>query len=1084
MARRHIPAPSPGGAGGLGRDSTVRFRILGPLEIWTGQGWSGIGAPKWRALLAALLLNPGQVVSTERLIAELWDEEPPSGAANLVSVYVLRVRRLIGEQGSDILATRAPGYQLRLEPGDLDAAAFETLTRQGRAALAGGDAPRGAALLSEALALWRGDALTDIPPSGLVTAEADRLSESRLTALELRITAELDCGLPSELVPELRRLISDSPLREGLWLLLMQALDRAGRRAEAVAAFSQARRVIADELGVDPGPELRQLYQRLLTADADVLPSGPRRGAAGLRATGTGPAAAPATAGTGPAGAPAATGAGPPARPAAAATLRASAAATSADTGPATARPAATAPDARLVSAPGRPATEHAGPSAPPAGAGTASPAAAGPVTRAARSIGLADDLGPAAGRDSRPAAGADASLPDRTPAPARQLPADLADFTGRATHLARLHGLLSRAPGTARPAAVTVAVVAGTPGLGKTALAVHAAHELRAGFPDGQLYVSLLGASEQPVVPGEILARLLRDLGVNPDQIPAGQEERAALYRTWLADRQVLIVLDDARDAAQVRPLLPGSATCAVIVTSRHRLSDLAGSRLVDLDVLDDSEARDLLTAIIGDERAAAEPGPVREVLDACAGLPLAIRIAGARLTARRGWAVKTLARRLADQHRRLAELTAGDLAVRACFDVSFESLKHLATGQGVDPAHAFALLGVWQGPHVSLPAAAALLGEPEDDVADALEVLVDAHLLESPAPEVYKFHDLLRAYAAERAAAQEPADAVAAAVSRLLWWYLRTADAAATVVTRNRERVPLGAGGPPGGALEFGTAEEALEWSAGERAGIVAATRQAAAADLHDVAWKLPVAVLVCFDRQGYRAEWIATHQVALDSARRIGDRHGEAWVLNNLGMVHSQLRTPDALSYLAQALAIHRERGDRQGQAQVTNNIAFDYQIRGMHEAALPALADALELQRQVGHRYGEGVALSNFGEAYVELGRHTEAIASLQEALPIVRETGSTRVEAYILCNLGRSHLDLGQAADGAALLEQALAIHRTERDKYGQAAALKYLGQARLQAGQRRRRAGGLGGGGAADGSAVRRQAGGRAARPA
>jgi DNA-binding SARP family transcriptional activator/predicted negative regulator of RcsB-dependent stress response len=983
----------------------VRFRILGPLEIWTGQGWSGIGAPKWRALLAALLLNPGQVISTERLIAELWDEEPPSGAANLVSVYVLRVRRLIGDRGGEVLATRAPGYQLRLEPGDLDAAAFEALTRQGRAALAGGDAPRGAGLLTEALALWRGDALSDIPQSGLVTAEADRLSESRLTALELRITAELDCGLPSELVPELRRLISDNPLREGLWLLLMQALDRAGRRAESVAAFSEARQVIADELGVDPGPALRQLYQWLLTADTGA---GPGSAAGSIRASSTM---------TGPAG------------------------------GPDAAGPDSGRPDARAVP----PSGEQSVPPAAATASSAGSIAPAGPATRAARSMGLADDQG-AAGLAGRPAVGTDAGIPDGTPAPA-QLPADLADFTGRAEHLARLHGLLSPAPGTARPAAMAVAVVAGTPGLGKTALAVHAAHELRAGFPDGQLYVSLLGASEQPVVPGEILARLLRDLGVNPDQIPAGQEERAALYRTRLADRRVLIVLDDARDAAQVRPLLPGSATCAVIVTSRHRLSDLAASRLVDLDVLDDSEARGLLTAIIGDERAAAEPGPVREVLDACAGLPLAIRIAGARLTARRGWAVKTLARRLADQHRRVAELTAGDMAVRACFDVSFESLKHLATGQGVDPAHAFRLLGIWQGPHISLPAAAALLGQPEDDVADALEVLVDAHLLESPAPEVYKFHDLLRAYAAERAMAQEPADAVAEAVSRLLWWYLRTADAAATVVTRNRERVPLGAGGPPGGALEFATAEEALEWSAGERAGLVAATRQAAAADLHDVAWKLPVAVLVCFDRHGYRAEWIATHQVALDSARRIGDRHGEAWVLNNLGMVHSQLRTPDALSYLGQALAIHRERGDRQGQAQVTNNIAFDYQIRGMHEAALPALADALELQRQVGHRYGEGVALSNFGEAYVELGRHEEAIASLQEALPIVRETGSTRVEAYILCNLGRSHLDLGQAADGATLLEQALAIHRTERDKYGQAAALKYLGQARFQAGQ-------------------------------
>ncbi|HEU5419966.1 MAG TPA: BTAD domain-containing putative transcriptional regulator [Streptosporangiaceae bacterium] len=975
----------------------MRFRILGPLEIWTGQDWSGIGAPKWRAVLAALLLNPGQVVSTERLITELWDTEPPAGAANLVSVYVLRVRRLIGDRKGDILATRAPGYQLRLEPGDLDATAFEALTRQGRAALAAGNAQSAATLLTEALALWRGDALSDIPPSGLVTAEADRLGESRLTALELRITADLHCGLAAQLVPELRRLISDSPLREGLWLLLMRALDSAGRRAEAVAAFGEARQVLADELGVDPGPDLRRLYQRLLSAEADARPPGPALGpdAAAAGAGATLAAGAPAAAPAGPAG-------------------------------------------ERAVPAGPR----DAEPAGPPEPAGQ-------PVTvaRAARSAGLTGDQDTAG--EPRGVSGAGGA--DGTPTPA-QLPADLADFTGRGAHLARLRGLLSGASGTTRQA-VAVAVVAGTPGLGKTALAVHAAHELRQEFGDGQLYVSLLGASEQPVVPGEILARLLRDLGVNAHQIPAGQEERAALYRTRLADRRVLIVLDDARDAAQVRPLLPGSASCAVIVTSRHRLADLAGSRLVDLDVLDDAEARGLLTAIIGEERAAAEPGPVREVLDACAGLPLAIRIAGARLTARRGWAVKTLARRLADQHRRVAELTAGDLAVRACFDVSFESLRHLATGQGVDPAHAFRLLGLWQGPHISLPAAAALLGQSEDEVADALEVLVDANLLESPAPDIYRFHDLLRAYAAERALAQEPAEAVTEAVSRVLWWYLRTADAAAGVVTRSRERVPLGAGGPPGGALAFATGEEALEWSAGERANLVAATRQAAAYDLHDIAWKLPVAVLVCFDRHGYRAEWVATHQVALDSARRSGDRHGEAWVLNNLGMVHSQLRSPDATSYLEQALAIHRERGDRHGQAQVTNNIAFDFQIRGMHSEALPALAQALELQRQVGHRYGEGVALSNFGEAFLELGRYEEAIASLQEALPIVRETGARRVEANILCNLGRAHMDLGQAGDGATLLEQALSVQRAERDKYGQAGSLKYLGQARSQAGQ-------------------------------
>ncbi len=485
--------------------------------------------------------------------------------------------------------------------------------------------------------------------------------------------------------------------------------------------------------------------------------------------------------------------------------------------------------------------------------------------------------------------------------------------------------------------------------------------------------------------------------------------------------------------------------------MTSRHRLADLAGSRLIDLDVLDDDEARGLLTALIGEERAAAEPGPVREVLDACAGLPLAIRIAGARLTARRGWAVRTLARRLADQRRRVDELTAGDLAVRACFDVSFEALRHLSTGDGVDPAQAFALLGVWQGSTISLQAAAALLGQPEDLVADALEILVDAHLLESPKPEWYGFHDLLRVYAAEQAQTQEPAQEVAGAVSRMLRWYLRTADRAAGAVASYRERVPLD--DRDGDAIRFETADEALAWCAQERGNLVAATRQAATAGLHDVAWKLPVAAMACFDRHGYRTEWGTAHRLALSSARAIGDQHGEAWVLNNIGMVLSQQGAEDALSYLEQAMELHRQRGDRSGQAQVANNIAYDFQLRGMVGHAVTALHDALELNRRAGNRYGEGVALCNLGDAYLEMGRFADSIACEEQALPLARQMGSTRLEAYVLHTLGRAHLESGHMDEGAGLLQQALAIHSVDGDKAAQAMALQHIGEAQLSTGQ-------------------------------
>ena len=615
------------------------------------------------------------------------------------------------------------------------------------------------------------------------------------------------------------------------------------------------------------------------------------------------------------------------------------------------------------------------------------------------------------------------------------------------------LRSLLTQAQQAENPAAVAVTVVAGAGGLGKTALAVHAAHALRPAFPDGQLYVSLLGASQQPLPPDEVLARLLRDLGVPGVRIPVGLQERAALYRTCLAGRQMLIVLDDAKDAAQVRPLLPGTASAAVIVTARHRLADLAGSRLLDLDVLDEDEARLLFTRMIGSARADAEPGPVHEVLAACAGLPLAIRIAGARLTARRGWTVQTLARRLADQRRRMDELTAGDLAVRACFQVSFDALPRPAQPGGADPAHLFRLLGVWQGPSIGLPAAAALAGQPEERVADALEVLVDTNLLESPAPDRYRFHDLLRAYAAERAQADEPAGDVENAIHRVLTWYLRAADAAGGAVSPHRNPVPLDPPVPDSEPPAFAGADEALSWCEVERANLVAATKQAAQQGLHDIAWKLPVAAMMCFELHGYRAEWLTTHRIALASARESGDRLGEARVLNNLGIVLGEQRADDAIGYFERALAIFREIGDRRGQAQATNNLAFSYRFLGRHEDAVSALLAALDLQREVGARRGEAIALCNLGESYLDLGQYAEAMARSEEALAVAREIGGVRLEGYAQYNLGRAHLELGSIAEAVGLLEQALGIHRGAGDKYGEAQDLQQIGIAHIRAGK-------------------------------
>ena len=513
----------------------MRFRLLGPLEIQAGEDdWRGIGAPKWRAVLAALLINAGQIVPADVLINEVWPGTPPAKAGNLISIYVLRLRRLLGDTDSTLLVTRAPGYLLRLRPGDTDAQVFEALVGEGRRAYAAGEPERAAAQLAEALALWHGSPLADVPPTTLVETEAERLADLRLDAAELRITAELACGSHAQVIPELRRLLADHSLRENLWLLLMRALDGAGRHAEALEAYGQARSVLAEELGVDPGAELRQCYAELLAKD-DAL-------------------------------------------------------------------------------------TKDAGDAPGSISAGT--------VT--------------AGSRPPAPAVQARVSRP--VPAPA-QLPADVADFTGREDQIKHLCDLLASGGTEADPGAVRIALVAGSGGLGKTSLAVHAAHRVRGSFPDGQLYVDLLGAAPQPLPPADVLARFLRDLGVEGRDIPADDDERAARYRTVLAGRRMLVVLDNARDAAQVRPLLPGSASCAVLITTRSRMPDLASTRLVDLNVLDDDEALILFTRVVGDERAAAEPEATAELLLACAGLPLAIRICAARLNTRSGWTIGAMA-------------------------------------------------------------------------------------------------------------------------------------------------------------------------------------------------------------------------------------------------------------------------------------------------------------------------------------------------------------------------------------------------------------------------------------------------------
>jgi DNA-binding SARP family transcriptional activator len=925
----------------------MRFRLLGPLEVWDGEDWKEIRAPKWRSLLAVLVIKAGQVVPVDVLVSEVWREVPPDTAANLVSIYVLRLRRLMNDTDGSVLKTRAPGYQLRMGPADSDAQVFETLVTVGRHALAAGDAQGAASLLAEAVALWRGSPLADVPPTPLVEVETERLAELRLDAAELRIAAELSCGGAAQVIPELRRLLADHSLRENLWVLLMRALDAAGRHAEALDAYGQARNAIADELGVDPGPELRHLYADMLAKD-DLL------------AKESGEAQGSISAGT-------------------------------------------------VTAGPG-----------PPESA----------------------------------AAVAEAGVSRSVPAPA-QLPADVADFTGREDQVRHLCDLLSSADVHGEGGAVRIALVAGSGGLGKTSLAVHAAHRVRGGFPDGQLYVDLLGATPDPLGVGDVLARFLRDLGVDGRDVPVDEAERAARYRTVLAGRRMLIVLDNARDAAQVRPLLPGTASCSVLVTTRSRMPDLASTQLVDLNVLDDEEALTLFSRVVGDERAAAEPEATAEVLLACAGLPLAIRICAARLATRSGWPIAAMAVRLRDEHRRLDELSVGDLAVRASFQVSFATLPASVQPDGIAPADAFCLLGLWAGPSISSAAAAALFGTREYLAAAALEALVDARLLESTSSDRYKFHDLLRVYSSERAVADLSEQARGEAIGRLLRWYMRTSDAAATAVAPDRYNVPLEPakrGGADPAPLTFTMAGDALSWYDSERVNLVAATRQASECGLHEVAWRLPAPLFVVFQSRNNWVDCISTHRIALDSARRLGNRQGEAWVLNNLGYALGIAGDSDSIGCLEQALSIRREIGDRIGEAQAANNLADAYRALGKRQEALELLLRALDLNREVGYRLGEGVDLVNLGDVLFGLDRAHEAIDYLQQARRTFAEIDHADGTGYALHWLGACFASLGRDAEALDCLRQALASHQIAGNRYRQAVTLRSLGRTQARCG--------------------------------
>ncbi|MFJ5799031.1 AfsR/SARP family transcriptional regulator [Streptomyces decoyicus] len=881
---------------GQGRER-LRFSVLGPVRAWRGETPLAAGSPQQRALLAALLLRGGRTATAPELVDALWGDEPPHAALAALRTYASRLRKALGDDAA-ALVSESGGYAIRSVDGrplDLDHDHAEQYAAEAEKAKAAGDRGRARELLDAALAQWDGE-----PLAGLAGPYADtqrtRLDEWHLTLLETRLELDLELGCHAEAVSELTALTAAHPLRERLRELLMLALYRSGRQAEALAVYADTRRLLDEELAVEPCASLSELQQRILRADPEL--------------------------------------------------------------------------DAPVIVS---------------FDANTSGPAVVRP----------------------------------------QQLPATVADFTGRAAFVSELGDQLATAEGSV----MAVSALTGIGGVGKTTLAVHVAHAARDHFPDGQLYVDLQGAGHNPSQPVAVLGAFLRALGTPDASIPDGLAERSALYRSTLAGRRVLALLDNARDASQVRPLLPGTEGCAALVTSRARMNDLAGAHLIDLDVMSPEEALSLFTRIVGEERVTSERQAAMAVVGACGFLPLAIRIAASRLAARRTWTVSILARKLADERRRLDELRAGDLAVKATFELGYGQLEP-------QQARAFRLLGLADGPDISLAAAAAILGLDIDAAEELLESLVDTSLLESAAPGRYRYHDLVRLYA--RACAErdeQPPSERDAAMSRLLDFYSATA-ANMYVLERPGDRLVdhMEATAFPG--LEFDNRTTALEWLFSEAGCLLSCARQCEgpttlrrAADL----------LLLTKDLAESGADALQYEQAGvslLAAAQKAGEQHAQARIHTALAYARTlsgRLNDADENAKSAMLLGLAVEDPFSSSYAPNDRGIIANAQRR--HDDAEAYLGQALAAFRSDGNRSSEASALCNLSRVHLDTGRVASAIQLAEDGITIYRELGATRRLANGMYALALAYTQDNRLDEATEQLAAALAIFQDSRQRF-------------------------------------------------
>jgi tetratricopeptide (TPR) repeat protein len=606
-----------------------------------------------------------------------------------------------------------------------------------------------------------------------------------------------------------------------------------------------------------------------------------------------------------------------------------------------------------------------------------------------------------------------------------RQLPAGVAHFTGRVAELAALRAWQREASGAGE--AVRITVIGGTAGSGKTALAVHWAHQVAGDFPDGQLYVNLRGfdPSGSPVAPGDALRWFLGAFGVTGEEMPESAGEQAAMYRSLLAGKRVLVILDNARDAAQVRPLLPGGPPCLAVVTSRARLPGLAmieGARQVALDVLTAADAGELLAGRLG-KRARAEVAAVHQLTELCSRLPLALSIVAARAAARPGLPLADLSRELTDATERLDALDAGDPAasVRAVFSWSCRQLSERA-------ARLFRLLGLHPGPDISLAAAASLAGLAPSRARLLIAELADANLIAEPAPGRYTFHDLLRAYAADLSAGSDSEAERHDARRRVLDHYLHTAYAGSRVLNPARLHVAIEPPAPGVTPERIASASEAMAWFDAERQVLLAAVSQASDLGLDTYAWQLPWTLMLFFDRQGHWHDQIAIQGIAIAAATRLGDRPGQARAYRDLGTAFVRLGAlSDAHAYYGQALDLHQQLGNLLGQAHAHNEIMFVAEQQGQLAEALDHAEQSLALFQAAGNQPGVAKALNAVGWQHAQLGDYEQALHYCERALSLGQDGGDPLNEACTWDSMGYAHYQLGRYGEAIRCLRTATQI---------------------------------------------------------